>query len=68
MLRIIDYDFIEPLHIDSILLVLMDEQLLFLGNLGVLLEQISHLLIVNLQKGAIDFDELSPSNYELIEQ
>lgn len=59
LFRILNHNFIQPFYVDTVLFVLMDQQLLSLCYFRVILKQISHLFIVELQEGAVDLDVLS---------
>jgi hypothetical protein len=68
LLGVFHHDFVEAFDVDPILFVLVNEELLLLCCLWVFLKQVCHILIVNLEEGAVDFDELPSLLYQSVEQ
>jgi hypothetical protein len=67
-LGIIDDYLVESLDVDAVLLVFVDEQFLLFGCPGVVLEQVRHLFVVQLQEGAVDLDVLPALGYQSVEE
>lgn len=59
LLRILHDYLIQPFHVYAILFILMDQQLLRLRCLRIILKQIRHLFIVQLQERAVNLDVFS---------
>ena len=68
LMRVLDNYLIQSLYIDSILFVLVYLQFLFFRCLGVIFEEIGHVLVVDLQKGTVDFEVLASPGDKSVKQ
>lgn len=66
MVDIRNLNFVKPLHVDAVIFVLVDEHFL-INFLLVVLEQVHHVFVVELEKGTVDFDEFPALGDERVE-
>lgn len=59
---------VESLDINAVLFIFMNDQFLLLGHFGVIFKQVSHVLVVDLEEWAVNFDEFSSLDHNIIEQ
>ena len=67
LLGVINYYFVESLHVDAILFVLMYMHFLLFSYMRVVLKQVGHLLVVELQERAVYFYVLTSACNQSVE-